>query len=1848
MDHDDGPNFGYAYGGAGNNGSESPARPSWNPALRPDHDETSSAASESSEEITSNPAPAAKPVVVANPPPKAPVAAEDSSESEEEEEDEEEEEEEDEEEDEDEESDDDKAETVPERAAIAPAPQATAHPTKSPLEPEPTADINKLDQQPAALPNQPAPQQATNEPEESSEDESDEDSTTDGAQDVAKTEAARDLTNGDVSKSEPSQEVEPIHNNVSTLEEKPAHNYEHQGETTLLEDAVVESEKAPLVADSQPTTDDWGAADEEFDFGPKSQDPLLETPHAEAVGTTVGDDVIGNTKVGGNTGDGIDWGAGDDQDFFSNATAAKDAPAKSGPGSDAMWDLELDLDDEFLPDADEPAAPFDLDDDGFLDDAPPAAVEQPVQPAAPSRSVSSISNRYAPQSTPAPQPAASPYTVPGPQFTDLSKAQQPKPAVTPSYGAYGQASPYQQPARPAMTSSAQSFADKAKGGYASPYDLPEDVVTTRRRPAPRPLGSTTQSVPPPPRSSSLSSSTGVAPPRPPPASSMSTSSLSPPTSGHSNQAEMSGMPPPPKPASSRTPSNDFFAELPVTSKPKPTGRYTPQPHVPQQSPPLHPPPHILPKERTSSWSSLRNEILPDDNSHNAQLRQPDRLPVFPDHPSVPVSSNSLPVPQPVSAPPSTSRYSPAPPSSLPSTSRFSPAPPAPPAATSRYSPAPPQAVPHNRNVSDPLGLSRSPAQPYAPRTSSPLAYNPALDDQRSVSQPHDPHVHAPGHHTMHSADSVPRMPFRNPLEGVNETEEQRSAPPTGRPSTARSQTPPMRSSPSSTVGSPRKTSSYTPQFQPVSQPGVLSPVRSLTQSPETTTKQPHYRQISNEHPPSAYGIASPPAPYGVQSTPPTANIIPHKRQISHDFQYIAPTDERVSDPLERWKGYPIFHWGLGGTVITSFPKQIPRYGGGASMPMMKCSPGEVKIQSVKDILPLSEEISKFPGPLKAKSKKKEVSTWLGRGIESLTSKVEDPGIENSMNPADFKRLEEKALLWKVLQTLVDNDGHLEGNPTVEAAVRRIFSPEGAEDAPGNDGSFSTGADLVGLSRSNTLAQAEPLDPKAVEELRKLLTKGDREKAVWHAVDQRLWGHAMLLSSTLSKDVWKQVVQEFVRQEVKKTGRNNQALAALYEVFAGNWDDCIDELVPASARAGFQMISTDGAGSNQDALQGLDKWRETLSLILKNRSEGDNAALLSLGRLLAGYGRVEAAHICFIFGRSMAYLGGVDDQQSDIVLVGADHRAYPLDVGIDVEPILLTEIYEFALSLAATTGSHVIPHLQNYKLAHAYTLAEHGFMTDAQAYCDAIAIAMKSTTRISPYYNASFISTLDDLTKRLSQSPKDSSSSWISRPSMDKVSSSFMSKFNSFIAGDEDDAASVGVGGAEAGPFAKIAGSTPNLSPTQSNVDLYGAYSGYSATPPAPAAPSTATSSRYAPSSNAYAPRSSSEQVRPTYEPQGRSSFDSQPSNAYMPSPSLGAPYTPSQAQFSPRSDTSKTNSYAPLKSPLAPTQGSSYQPTPPLEDRSISYGSSYEPPRASFEASQPSVPEETTQSSGGYEPPTTSYEPPSYQPYEPDEETKPEEEEEEKPKKKSFMDDDDDDDLAKRAASLKISSKSDADRKADEAFRKAAEADAQRDKEAAAKKAGGGWFGGWFKKDPNAGPGPIKAKLGEENSFYYDPELKKWVNKKGGAAEASKPMATPPPPRSGPPSRNVSGNTVAAQHALGGSTPSSLPPTSMMAGGPPTSNPQRSSSMPPPMLPLGGPPSRSSTPGLMSDSEGGGNKAPPLVNPGLLASGPPSRPSTGLSNASSIDDLLGAATANKGPKKGKKRGGRYVDVMAQK
>jgi COPII coat assembly protein SEC16 len=838
-----------------------------------------------------------------------------------------------------------------------------------------------------------------------------------------------------------------------------------------------------------------------------------------------------------------------------------------------------------------------------------------------------------------------------------------------------------------------------------------------------------------------------------------------------------------------------------------------------------------------------------------------------------------------------------------------------------------------------------------------------------------------------------------------------------------------------------------------------------------TPPAPYQRPASVEVPTSPRSHAGPATqPMISQSRP---------RGFSQALNYIAPTDGREHDPMQRWKGAPVFAWGVGGTIITSFPKDVPRYGMNQSVPMIIRSPGEVKTRNIKDIDPLPQRLTSFPGPLKGKSKKKDITTWLTAGIEILEQNASYLRTVAHLSHED-KRTKERILLWKILRVFIENDGTLEGNPVVERAVRAVLSPGLDDENTAQTPLYATGADLSGISHSsNSGTRADPVDPSAVGQLRKHLLRGEREKAVWEAVDKRLWAHAMLISNTVSKDLYKQVAQEFVQKEVKSIGENTESLAALYEIFAGNFEESIDELVTPSARAGFQMVSTSNVtGPSKDALDGLDRWRETLGLVLSNRSVDDSQALNALGKLLSGYGRAEAAHICFLFARNLSIFGGVDDPSASIVLVGSDHLRQPYEFDKEMEPILLSEVFEYGMSLSSASNVPVSsPHLSIYKMQHATLLAEYGYREKALQYCESIAASITSQTRRSPYHHALLVSALDDLSKRLKQSPREESSSWISKPSIDKVSGSLGSLFSKFVAGDEDGptAGSTAESATESGPFARIAGGTPTISRSPSNAEIYGSYNGgLGINGTAAAAPATKTSSRYAPN-RAYTPepltassygsqprssleeRSSSEHRR--YEPQrqmsqmsdyqpspqpGANNYTPQTSTGYAPQssyiPSLASPYAPQQT--TPITDQLPSNVYSspqPLNNFDGVQPGNSYappEPSPSLPQQPSGYepppSSGYEPPASGgYEPPQ----------SGGYEPPSSGYEPPSsYEPATMNDE--PDSPIEIRPKKKSFMDDDDDDIPAlKRAPETREKTKAEKDREADEAFRKAAEAD---------------------------------------------------------------------------------------------------------------------------------------------------------------------------------------------------------------
>ncbi|KAK4505398.1 hypothetical protein PRZ48_003361 [Zasmidium cellare] len=1599
-----------------------------------------------------------------------------------------------------------------------------------------------------------------------------------------------------------------------------------------------------------PVSDDWPAAGDDKTFGEllgdenipvaTTQDRAAEVPHSNTAaddgwGSTADDDAFGELlgqpkAVAHETTTSVPV---QEPEQIPTLNAPVTAPEdKEEDNLAAMWQAALD-DDDLLeePNDMDPSAFFDDDDPGFLEDeldigsnapAPPPVASTPAQPQ---RTASS----YTPQAAQQPTPQASRGT----SYTSSIGQAHGRSAGTPStglYDVYGHGATVQQqtpPQRPSAQTS-QSFVDKAKGGYQSPYDLPMDVVKQPRQ-RPRQPQPTPQPAPTPPmRSSSMSSQVGQLPPGPP---TVPATGLTPP-----NSSSGSVPPPPPPTAANGTPAakptpktqSGFFEDLPVAPKlrSRPSGAYTPQaqpsPAIPPQMPPQHPsrapvaPPTHPPQRPVAPPTPAQQPMY-------GGLTQPDKTPLFPEQATAPSQAQPP-------APAQNQRYSP---SSLPAPaqtqSRFSPAPPAPaPAAGARYSPAPAAQgaatkkygpAPAPTTAAPPPGVQN--ANPFAPRTSSPLAF------QHEKPQPALPNELPRGMHQMPAS-------------------------------------PPKTNSTSGTMSPERSASlSYSPiDSRPPAVSSLTSPPqRPKTQSPPNIMKMPRYSSVQSvPRPSSAAGSGAP-------TSQPT--FLAHRRQFSREFTYATPQDERAQDPLERWKGHPIFKWGESGGILSSFPKQTPFYAAGNGIPNIKCTPGTVSVQQATNFMPMDDRNAKFPGPLtaRAKGRKKDVLSWMSGKIEDLERKNESVRMDFNMDPDLKKRAEEKLVLWKIVKLFVEHDAHLEGGKQIEDEVRVILLPNLAQ--------MSQVMELQSPASGNTDLQADAVDRSVILQLRQALLEGQRERAVWLAEEKKLWGHAMLIASTMGPETWKQIIQSFVRSQVKTVGGDARSLAALYQVFAGNADECVDELVPPSARAGFQMVSKSDRIASGNPLEGLDQWRETLGLVAGNRTPSDGQSLLALGKLLGGYGRAEAAHSCFLFARQLAKHDGADNPETNFVLLGANHESKTESFANDLDAIILTEIYEWAISLSApSTAVHYIPHLQSYKLIHAQELAAHGLKSKAQSYCDHINTAYTSTTRPSPYYHPTFTQAVTDLNAFLSQTPQTGPAGLLSKGAMNKVSSGAASWFTKFVSGDDDqDSNGSGPGaGSEdmvSGPFGRVNGDSGQISRSGSVQDLYNPMMGggmpYGAgaqvtTPPQQFAPSSAPS-KYAPGAagNKYAPMATGgfgATQRPASPQRPASALNYAPTAAAtqplaVPRPEAGraaSDYTPYVSDSRRGSAQFSSGSYEPR--PALVEQPSAYgyqpsipeQPAMPIEPEQDAFAK----PNG-FDAHEETVPDAEGggyQPMGGYEPPSGGYEPPSYQPYQPEPEAD-DDEVSTKPKRRGIMDDDDDE-FSKQSAASK---KAEADRQADDAFKKAAEADAARDKAKAGNKKG--WLGGWFggKKDESM-PTVHRAKLGEENSFYYDENLKKWVNKKGGADAATPAAATPPPPRAGPPSRAVSGmgppsgppSRVGSQSGIVGPPMGARPPpsTAGSAMGSPSMGPPSGPSSRSGTPAMGGPP----MPAAVTALNGGDSSGPP--------SAPPSRPPTSMSNASDLDDLLGGPPGpgqrKAGTVKGKKKGGRYVDVMQSK
>ncbi|RIB01260.1 Sec23-binding domain of Sec16-domain-containing protein [Gigaspora rosea] len=529
-----------------------------------------------------------------------------------------------------------------------------------------------------------------------------------------------------------------------------------------------------------------------------------------------------------------------------------------------------------------------------------------------------------------------------------------------------------------------------------------------------------------------------------------------------------------------------------------------------------------------------------------------------------------------------------------------------------------------------------------------------------------------------------------------------------------------------------------------------------------------------------------------------------------------------------------------------FPRTVQRFTStNQSIPITKYTPGAFIIRTLKDIIQ-SSDIEDFPGPLLMdnnrggiKAKRKHVIKYLDDQIKA----TED--VLNSFvgEEVEKKELEASTIVLQLFKIMFEHDGVLTGSPKVEEAVRHVLAPSTTKTKP-DESNFTVPADSNFDSTQSLPESSAPssvtysISPKAIDKLQELLLKGDRVAAINHAMNNNLWTHALIIASCVNKDLWKEVVNGFIRHELgsplSDTSQSNgrECLRVLYSLLAGNGPNSVKQFLPHSTLLNrvtqpatttqFPLITsvspispiTNVAQLNPSAnlpygpvvplnplyssatcdipIESLEKWRETLAIILANRSQGDNQAMTALGDMLKEFGWINSAHVCYILSPQSSTQSGIDDINSRLTLVGNDCNKSSRYF-CDWQTLRLTEIYELGLSLNNNDG---LPFLQAYKLLYAWWLVDCGYLNEARRYCESIANIVKVYTKGSPYFHGCFLQNLKDLTQRLlehggNSSGNNESSSWLfakkmPKAALDSLWDSLEVKFNKFVAGDAVD------------------------------------------------------------------------------------------------------------------------------------------------------------------------------------------------------------------------------------------------------------------------------------------------------------------------------------------------------------------------------------------------------------------------------------------------------------------------------
>jgi hypothetical protein len=516
------------------------------------------------------------------------------------------------------------------------------------------------------------------------------------------------------------------------------------------------------------------------------------------------------------------------------------------------------------------------------------------------------------------------------------------------------------------------------------------------------------------------------------------------------------------------------------------------------------------------------------------------------------------------------------------------------------------------------------------------------------------------------------------------------------------------------------------------------------------------------------------------------------------------------------------------------------------------------------------------------------------------------------------------------------------------------------------------------------------------------------------------------------------------------------------------------------------------------------------------------------------------------------MGGLGNPATRLFLIGAGTPQSCPTFYKDPDTVVFTEIAEFALSLATPSKGQEpfagLPHLQAFRLLRASSLAELGYVQLASRYVEAIS---SSRTRPSAYFTSTFEEQLKGLSDRIVGAPHlDKSGSWIgakmAKPSMDSIGNWLEGRFTKLITGDGDNSPTLPEEDNKtadktfSGPFthySTISSATnspsPSPQPTTINSNVL----------PPPRRTGSAMAYPSPASSYVQIDRASSamDYVRhkPSPVPAPRILSAGPGTTTFNQSPSFGQAvnaYTPTNNNYS---DTTSNRSGVTGDSPSgqdAPWWGSTYSEE----------SNSQTPTASTFLRSDEAVVSSSSSSSGFIslmDDTAYSVAPPSPAPSRLQSNDIQDEEDLGFGNSKRSKQSNHDDDSAESAPNGNSSPTK--------------EPAPQPETKPAATSSGGGWLSRLWGR--GAAPGPIKASLGEDKTFYYDSEQKRWINK-NAPPEPPKPAAPPPPP-SRTPSRAQTASPSRSGGPMGYSAPPTRPASAIdLTTSPPTKAPLRARS----------------------------------------------------------------------------------------